>query len=370
MIGGRRFALERPVSVDGGGRAVTIVLPSGALAPGASYFVTIDDGAFFDERGTWYGAVAGSDAWRFSTRAARPTADLLTVAAGGGADFCTVQGAVDAVPSGNTVPVTIAIKNGRYHEIVLIAGKSNIHLIGEDRRRTVIAYANNDKLQAAPGEAARAGQHRRRRRRDRRKPDTSQPHPAGRRRGRSAARRDRRPRHRAPRRPARPPEHAAADRADLRHRILRRGQRRFRRRPGDRVLRALRAEDRRAGRPRRAAAQPAQPPGLRFLRLHVHQRRRHHRQLPGAHRRNAISRQPGRVRLLHAGAAPGPGGLAVTPPDTFTGELRLREYDNRGLDTPFLNRTGDTLRRACSRRAQRTSFATGRTCSAAGIPAR
>jgi len=35
-----------------------------------------------------------------------------------------------------------------------------------------------------------------------------------------------------------------------------------------------------------------------------------------------------------------PAGWLVTPPDTFTGELRLWEYDNRGLDTPFLNRTG------------------------------
>ncbi len=80
----------------------------------------------------------------------------MTVAAAGGGDFCTVQGAVDAVPAGNTAPVTIAIKPGRYHEIVLIAGKSNIHLSGGDRRNTVIAYANNDKLQAGGGPKLRA----------------------------------------------------------------------------------------------------------------------------------------------------------------------------------------------------------------------
>ena len=136
---------------------MTIALHNGVLAPSTSYFVTVDDGVFWDSGGFPHGPVADPKAWRFTTRAARPPGgELLTVAADGSGDFCTVQGAVDAVPPGNTVPVTIAIKPGRYHEIVLIAGKSNIRLTGEDRRRTVIAYANNDKLQAGAGARLRA----------------------------------------------------------------------------------------------------------------------------------------------------------------------------------------------------------------------
>ncbi|WP_217235753.1 pectinesterase family protein [Streptomyces sp. AC555_RSS877] len=59
------------------------------------------------------------------------------------ADYPTVQAAVDAVPDGNAVPVTIAVAPGTYRAKVLIpATKPNIVLQGTGQRRsdTVIVY--------------------------------------------------------------------------------------------------------------------------------------------------------------------------------------------------------------------------------------
>ncbi|MDT9696041.1 pectinesterase family protein [Streptomyces sp. P17] len=58
-------------------------------------------------------------------------------------DYPTVQAAVDAVPDGNTVPVTIAVAPGTYREKVVIpASKPHVTLqgTGKDRSDTVIVY--------------------------------------------------------------------------------------------------------------------------------------------------------------------------------------------------------------------------------------
>jgi pectin methylesterase-like acyl-CoA thioesterase len=67
-----------------------------------------------------------------------------------------VQGAIDFIPAGNTVPVTVTLKNGTYHEIVYIKGKSQLTVSGEDRKQTIIAYPNNDTLQQKLGTGFRA----------------------------------------------------------------------------------------------------------------------------------------------------------------------------------------------------------------------
>ncbi|MCF1597926.1 pectinesterase family protein [Streptomyces muensis] len=59
------------------------------------------------------------------------------------ADYATVQAAVDAVPDGNSVPVTIAVAPGTYREKVFIpASKPNLVLLGTGRERsdTVIVF--------------------------------------------------------------------------------------------------------------------------------------------------------------------------------------------------------------------------------------
>ena len=71
----------------------------------------------------------------------------------GSAAFCSVQGALDAIPAANTARVLINVGTGTYHEIVRTTGKSNITLHGSDRKATVIAETNNDRQN--PGTALR-----------------------------------------------------------------------------------------------------------------------------------------------------------------------------------------------------------------------
>lgn len=116
----------------------------GVLVRGHSYFITLDAGAF-QVGGAASAAISGSGSWRYTTRAKAPLAGAarLTVAADGTGDFCTVQGALDYIPEGNTAPVTVFIRKGTYREIVVLTHRNAVTLLGEDRGQTVIAYANN-----------------------------------------------------------------------------------------------------------------------------------------------------------------------------------------------------------------------------------
>jgi pectin methylesterase-like acyl-CoA thioesterase len=154
-IGGRPFHTVRPVFIEGSDAVV--YFHGGALSPRESYFVTVDAGVFLNERGASLGQLSSPEGFRFSTRARAPARpDALRVALDGSGDFCTVQGAIDFVPEQNQSPVTITLANGIYHEIVLISNKSGLTLRGEDRKRTQIAYANNDNLQRRLGARFRA----------------------------------------------------------------------------------------------------------------------------------------------------------------------------------------------------------------------
>src|SRR4030095_5204374 len=67
-----------------------------------------------------------------------------TVALDGSGKYRSIQSALDAVPEGNDKPFTIYIKNGIYHEVVIVdARKSNISLMGEDKNKTIITYDNH-----------------------------------------------------------------------------------------------------------------------------------------------------------------------------------------------------------------------------------
>ncbi len=50
------------------------------------------------------------------------------------------------MPDGNREPVTIFIRSGTYNEIVCFTGKHNVTFLGEDRKKTIIAYANNNRF--------------------------------------------------------------------------------------------------------------------------------------------------------------------------------------------------------------------------------
>jgi pectin methylesterase-like acyl-CoA thioesterase len=130
----------QPLIVDGD--TVTITLHR-ELEPGHTYYVTVDPGVF-----PGFAGVADPRAWRFTTRPALPPrTGHFVVAADGSGDFCTVQGAIDAVPPGNTHLVHIDVRPGTYTEIDYIRpDRSHITITGAGAGRTIIQYANNDKL--------------------------------------------------------------------------------------------------------------------------------------------------------------------------------------------------------------------------------
>jgi pectin methylesterase-like acyl-CoA thioesterase len=149
-IGGMDGFNYHPVMIEGA--EVTIHPRNGALQRGRTYAVTIDPGTFV-VGGQPFAGIGKDAAWTFSTRATAPAPDAarLVVAADGSGDFCTVQGAFDFLPEGNTRPVTIFVKRGRYTEILCLFNKHGVALVGEDRKDTVIAYPNNANFNGSGG---------------------------------------------------------------------------------------------------------------------------------------------------------------------------------------------------------------------------
>lgn len=123
------------------GNEATIYPKNHALNYHKTYYVTVDEGVFKNEA-----AITGPNGWRFTTKDAPPAAGTakLTIAADGSGDFCTVQGAVDFIPDGNSTPTTLFLKKGTYTELVAIQNKSNLTFLGEDRKGSIIQYANNN----------------------------------------------------------------------------------------------------------------------------------------------------------------------------------------------------------------------------------
>lgn len=67
-----------------------------------------------------------------------------TVAADGSGDYRTVQAALNAVPEGNSKPVTIRVKKGEYKEVIIVdATKNFVRLVGEDAANTIITFNNH-----------------------------------------------------------------------------------------------------------------------------------------------------------------------------------------------------------------------------------
>jgi pectin methylesterase-like acyl-CoA thioesterase len=149
-FGGQSYNQARPIFVEGSD--VVLPLLSTALGYGKQYYVTVEAGAIQPASGTF--SITDPQGWRFSTWGAAPTGSKLSVALDGTGQFCSWQGAFDAVPAKNTAAVTIEIKSGRYHGLVNVNGKQNITVRGQDRKQTILSGVNNDKLNA--GTLARA----------------------------------------------------------------------------------------------------------------------------------------------------------------------------------------------------------------------
>jgi pectin methylesterase-like acyl-CoA thioesterase len=144
MRGGQSFNLERAVTLDGD--TVVVTLDPGALDYGKRYYVTLDAGAV---RGPGSGAFSLDDAsgWIFRTLPAAPANETaLRVALDGGGQFCSLQGALDAVPNGNEAATSISIGAGSYFGVSYVNGKHNLTIQGDDRQQVVLRGVNNNNL--------------------------------------------------------------------------------------------------------------------------------------------------------------------------------------------------------------------------------
>jgi hypothetical protein len=143
-LGGTAMTMPRPAFVDG--NDAVIYLKTKALAFGQSYYVTVDSGAIRPPGGGAF-SIGGSTIWRFTTAPAAPAnTSALKVALDGSGQFCSVQGAADAIPASNTQATVVTIAPGTYHELVHMRGKSNVTFHGVDRKQTVISGTNNNNL--------------------------------------------------------------------------------------------------------------------------------------------------------------------------------------------------------------------------------
>jgi pectin methylesterase-like acyl-CoA thioesterase len=143
-IGGLANYVAHPFLLNG--NELILSLPAGSLAYNKTYYVAVPAGAFGKD--AWPATEMDGKRWQFTTKGAPPDADakILTVAAAGMGDFATIQGAIDFIPPANKIPRTILIKSGTYNEIICLLNRSNITLQGENREKSVIQYANNDRF--------------------------------------------------------------------------------------------------------------------------------------------------------------------------------------------------------------------------------
>ena len=132
-----------PVIITGNTAAIYPHL--GVLTSNQTYYVTVDGVTFADTNGAFYAGITSTNGWVFTTKPTGPAnPNNVVVAADGSGDFCTVQGAVDSLPNGNTTYTLINIRNGNYTELVDTRNKNHMTFRGQDRSQTIVGYRNND----------------------------------------------------------------------------------------------------------------------------------------------------------------------------------------------------------------------------------
>jgi hypothetical protein len=143
-INGQMYSLSRRAFVDG--NEAVIYLPRNALTYGRTYAVRIDSGAINRPNGGGAFTIADDTTWRF-TLAAAPPANLTTLDVNlRGGQFCSVLGALEALPASNDTPTTLNVAAGTYHEVINMSGKHQVTLKGASRTGTVISGVNNNTM--------------------------------------------------------------------------------------------------------------------------------------------------------------------------------------------------------------------------------
>lgn len=138
-----------PIQIIGNGVYFLLRKP---LQYGQAYSVTVDNGMLADETGNAFSI--GADGWSFPVRAAAPTSGpTSTVASDGSGDYCTIQGALDAIPSANASRRTLNISNGAYPGLMAIE-KDQVTLRGTGRLETILANSNSSRSRLPATRAA------------------------------------------------------------------------------------------------------------------------------------------------------------------------------------------------------------------------
>lgn len=122
----------------------TVTYAYKGLAYNTAYTLSIGENAIIDLSGN---ALSATDI-NFTTmdrpEPAKRVFDAV-VAKDGTGEYTSVQAAIDAAPTGRTIPYLIFIKNGIYEELIEVpSNKPFLHLIGQDVEKTVIKYAINN----------------------------------------------------------------------------------------------------------------------------------------------------------------------------------------------------------------------------------
>jgi pectin methylesterase-like acyl-CoA thioesterase len=108
------------------------------LAYNTAYTFSMPEGVLVSRSGK---AVAATEITFTTMERQQPEARLYdaVVAQDGSGDYKTLQEAIDKAPAGRAKPWLIFVKNGRYNEHIDIpATKSHLHIIGQDRDKTVV----------------------------------------------------------------------------------------------------------------------------------------------------------------------------------------------------------------------------------------
>ncbi len=116
----------------------SVSYPYSGLTYGTPYTFTLPAGAITDMSGNAY---AGTTIAFTTMTRPQPSARLFdaVVAVDGTGNYTTIQAAIEAAPTGRTIPWLIFIKNGSYKGTVLIpSNKPFMHLIGQDKEKVII----------------------------------------------------------------------------------------------------------------------------------------------------------------------------------------------------------------------------------------
>ncbi len=149
----RRVVNYQPVRIDG--NRVVIQLHFDKLEYETEYYILIDSRVV--DHPDFFG-INDSSIWRFTTcsEPAIPTDDAHTVTVGDDeddADFRTIQAAISflAEKIDKDTQKSIYVRNGVYHELMLIRNINNLTIYGESREGVVIRYENCEGLNSGVG---------------------------------------------------------------------------------------------------------------------------------------------------------------------------------------------------------------------------